>query len=48
LQKLVPPYPLFEVEFRHTVELHVELHHCPSLHPTPHGINGIKLKQITK
>jgi hypothetical protein len=36
------------MQFRHIVVLFVQLHHCPGLHPNPHGVYGTKVKQITK
>jgi hypothetical protein len=44
LQKLTLPNPLFEMQFGHIMVLHVQFHHCPSLHPTTHGVDGTKVK----
>lgn len=36
------------MQFQHIAILHVQLHHCLSLHSIPHGFNNIEVKQITK
>jgi hypothetical protein len=48
LQNLVPPNPLSKVWFWHIMVLFIQLHHCLGLLPTPHGVDGIEVKQIAK
>jgi hypothetical protein len=48
LQNLALPNPQSIEWFQHTMVISIQLHHCPGLHPTLHGYDNTRVKQIAK